>query len=148
MLWRRKKTKTIIIIIDTNLWISFLISGNYSKLNAVLSDKNVQLLFSQKLWAEFMTVVTRTKFRKYFSEDDIAELVSIMRRRIKMVAVKTTINICRDVKDNFLLELATDGKANFLLTGDDDLLSLKKINKTKILTIQRFLKDYSEEVIL
>jgi putative PIN family toxin of toxin-antitoxin system len=137
MLWRNKKTK---IIIDTNLWISFLITGNYSNLDAVLSNKNIQLLFSQKLWSEFMTVVTRTKFKKYFSEDDVAELIPKMRKRIKMVKIKTTINICRDVKDNFLLELATDGKADFLVTGDNDLLSLKTIQKTSILTIHDFLK--------
>jgi len=136
MLWSTKKTK---IIIDTNLWISFLITGNYLNLDAVLSNKNVQLLFSQKLWTEFITVVTRTKFKKYFSEKDIAELTSKMRKRIKMVEVKTTINTCRDVKDNFLLELATDGKADFLITGDNDLLSLKKIQKTSILTMRDFL---------
>ena len=136
MLWGCKKKKRIII--DTNLWVRFLIAGNYSKLDTILSDKNFQLLFSQKLWTEFITVVTRTKFKKYFSEDDIVELVSKMQRRIKMVKVKTSINICRDIKDNFLLELAIDGKADFLLTGDNDLLSLKKIRKTKIMTIHDF----------
>jgi len=136
MLWLNKKTK---IIIDTNLWVSFLITGNYSNLDTVLLNKNVQLLFSQKLWAEFMTVVTRTKFKKYFSEEDIVALTSKMNKRMKMITVKTTINICRDAKDNFLLELATDGNADFLLTGDNDLLSLKKIQKTNILTIRDFL---------
>ena len=136
MLWNTRKIK---IIIDTNLWISFLITGNYLNLDAVLSNKNVQLLFSQKLWTEFITVVTRTKFKKYFSEEDIAELTSKMRKRMKMVEIKTTINTCRDVKDNFLLELAIDGKADFLITGDNDLLSLKKIQKTSILTIRDFL---------
>jgi len=62
-----------------------------------------------------------------------------MRKRMKMIEVKTKINICRDTKDNFLLELATDGKADFLITGDNDLLSLKKIEKTSILTIRDFL---------
>jgi len=138
MLRLRKKTK---IIIDTNLWISFLITRNYIKLDNVFADKNIQLLFSQKLWTEFITVVTRSKFKKYFSEEDVNDLVSKMHKRSKMIQTKTTINLCRDTKDNFLLELATDGKAHFLLTGDNDLLSMKEIGTTRILTIQEFLTN-------
>ena len=51
---------------------------------------------------------------------------------------RTEISQCRDPKDNFLLSLAIDGKADFLLTGDKDLLVLKKIGNTEIKTISEF----------
>jgi putative PIN family toxin of toxin-antitoxin system len=47
-------------------------------------------------------------------------------------------NLCRDSKDNFLLSLCNDSKADYLITGDKDLLDLKKFGKTTILTITDF----------
>jgi predicted nucleic acid-binding protein len=54
--------------------------------------------------------------------------------------VESRIKLCRDPKDDFLLSLAKDSKADYLITGDYDLLELKEIGKTKILTIAEFLK--------
>jgi predicted nucleic acid-binding protein len=56
-----------------------------------------------------------------------------------MIPVKTIVTQCRDPKDNFLLELAIDGNAHFLLTGDNDLLDIKQIGKTSIIKVQDFL---------
>jgi putative PIN family toxin of toxin-antitoxin system len=53
---------------------------------------------------------------------------------------QTQIEICRDPKDNFLLSLSIDGKADFLITGDNDLLELTQFGSTSILTIADFLK--------
>ena len=46
-----------------------------------------------------------------------------------------------DEKDNFLLNLAMDSKADFLITGDSDLLALEKIDKTKIETLSSFIEQ-------
>jgi len=56
------------IIIDTNLWISFLLSNDNSKLDKLLSSKEAVLLFSKELLEEFIDVVSRTKLKKYFSQ--------------------------------------------------------------------------------
>lgn len=53
------------IIIDTNLWISFLISGN-AKLDALLFSKKVVLIFSEELLSEFVRVAYRPKFNRFF----------------------------------------------------------------------------------
>ncbi len=50
------------VIIDTNLWISFLITKEYSRLDTILSDKLVILLYSQQLIDEFIEVAQRPKF--------------------------------------------------------------------------------------
>ena len=55
-----------------------------------------------------------------------------------LIEVESIVTICRDDKDNFLLALAKDGKADYLLTGDNDLLELKKFGKTKIQTLASF----------
>jgi hypothetical protein len=46
---------------------------------------------------------------------------------------------CRDPKDDYLLELAMASKAEFLLTGDDDLLEMKRVGFCRILTVRDFL---------
>lgn len=54
------------------------------------------------------------------------------------MGVTSKVDLCRDQKDNFLLSLAIDGNADYLLTGDDDLLVLKEVNKTRIMKIADF----------
>ena len=57
-----------------------------------------------------------------------------------MVKVKSDVKICRDKKDNFLLNLSIDSKADFLITGDNDLLVLKKIERTIIMSFTDFME--------
>jgi predicted nucleic acid-binding protein len=52
------------------------------------------------------------------------------------------IPICRDAKDDFLLALAKAAKADLLVTGDEDLLVLKKYGRTRIVTPASYLKDH------
>lgn len=132
------KTKQSKIIIDTNLWISYLISRGYNQLdNLIYSDKAI-LIFSQELIDEFIEVSQRSKFAKYFSSDDVANILDLFDAYGDLVKVKSNIQICRDIKDNFLLSLANDSKADYLITGDNDLLELKKFGKTVIMTIAEF----------
>lgn len=136
------------VIIDTNLWISFLISKNYTQLDEIIFSGKCILIFSQELLDEFINVVNRPKFKKYFSQKDILHLMETIQDYAEYVNVNSEVNICRDVKDNFLLALSKDSFADFLITGDQDLLELKNYNSTKILTITEFLsvaKQYFPE---
>lgn len=127
------------IVIDTNLWISFLLTNDYSKIDRFFSSENIKLLFSQELIDEFIEVAQRSKFRKYFSLADLEDLLTKVRVEAEFISVTSNIEICRDSKDNFLLALAQDGKANYLITGDKDLLVLQKIEKCKIITMTEYL---------
>jgi uncharacterized protein len=135
---RNRKSR---IILDTNLWISFLISKDFSKLDEIIFSKKNILIFSQELLEEFLEVVKRPKFRRYFAQTDIEELLETIDEYGEFIVVKSKIEICRDAKDNFLLSLAVDGKADFLLTGDQDLLMIEKIGNTNIKIISSFFED-------
>jgi predicted nucleic acid-binding protein len=54
------------------------------------------------------------------------------------VRLITETDICRDKKDNFLLSLAFDADADYLVTGDNDLLVLLEIKNAKIVTFRFF----------
>jgi putative PIN family toxin of toxin-antitoxin system len=129
------------IIIDTNLWISFLITRDFSKLDDIVFSRQGIVIFSQELVDEFLEVARRPKFRRFFSNADIEDLLETIHEYAEFVKVQTKIEVCRDHKDNFFLSLSVDGNANFLLTGDKDLLVLTKFGETTILTIAEFLND-------
>ena len=127
------------IIIDTNLWISFLLSKDFSKLDKLFNSENLVLLFSRELLDEFVDVARRPKFKKYFSIGDLNDLLTEIHLRAEFIEVNSKVNLCRDEKDDFLLALSQDGNADFLITGDKDLLEIEKFGKTIILTISDYL---------
>ncbi len=128
------------VIVDTNLWISWLIKKDFKKFDKLLISKKVKLIFSEELLNEFIEVSKRPKLKKYFDKEDIDILLQRIDEVAYFIEVKTSIKICRDEKDNFLLSLAIDSKADFLVTGDNDLLELKKIKGTHIVSINEFIK--------
>lgn len=130
------------IVLDTNIWIKFLITKDYSKLDRLLFSGQVTLLFSEELLAEFIEVTGRPKFKKYFPKSDVNVILDTIDDVAKFIKIVSKTNVCRDPKDNFLLSLSKDGRADFLITGDSDLLQLHKFGKTKILTIAQYLELY------
>jgi uncharacterized protein len=137
---RKNKLK---IIIDTNLWISFLISKKLKWLDSLILDKNIRLIFSKEVLDEFISVAARPKFSKYFADNDVDELFRLLSKYSSIISVESSAVICRDPKDNFLLSLAIDSKADYLITGDEDLLQLGTIGRTSIVTILQFKQKFS-----
>ena len=129
------------VIIDTNLWISFLLTKEFTRLDTIIADKKLILLFSQELIDEIVEVSQRKKFRKYFPLEDIEKFLLKIRNRGEFIKIKKSVIDCRDPKDNFLLSLCIDGNATHLITGDKDLLVLKIYGVTKILTVTEYLQE-------
>ncbi len=128
------------VVLDTNLWISFLISKKYDAIDQLFETDQIVLLFCDRLIQEFTEVALRPKFRKYFQADDIEDLLLSFEAYGEQVAATSDVQLCRDEKDNFLLNLALDGKADYLITGDVDLLILNPVEQLKILTYQDFVQ--------
>lgn len=128
------------VIIDTNLWISFLISEKFIKLDRLIFKKEVKLVFSKELLEEFFEVTTRPKFKKIFTKDLVSRIIELISEHSVLVDVHSNVSMCRDPEDNFILALAKDSKADFLLTGDKDLLEIEKFGTTRILSYKDFLK--------
>src|SRR5690606_943824 len=133
------RNKPANIIIDTNLWISFVISKKYHLLDKLLYANKVRILFSLELIEELEATINKPKLRKYFTGNALTDMLETFDAFIDIVAVKSNVEICRDPKDNFLLALAKDGKATYLLTEDNDLLDIQTFGRNKILTLTHFL---------
>jgi putative PIN family toxin of toxin-antitoxin system len=98
----------------------------------------VELVFCNELFAELVEVANRPKLKKFFTSEDWTLIFEIIDRHAIYIPVASSVTLCRDAKDNFLLSLAKDAKANYLLTGDKDLLILKTFDVTQIVTITEF----------
>ena len=139
-----KKIKRVII--DTNLWISFLITNNLNILSELFLFERFQIIFSDELFNEFLDVARRPKFKKYFDEKSVQLLIENISEKLEFIEVASAITICRDLKDNFILALSIDGNADYIVTGDKDLLSLNGFKGKKIITINEFIKIIDTEV--
>ncbi|HPX77130.1 MAG TPA: putative toxin-antitoxin system toxin component, PIN family [Bacteroidales bacterium] len=137
------KNKPLRLVIDTNLWISFIISKKLNQLEPILLIENTRIIFSSELVQELEATITKPKLQKYFSENALDEMLNVFDPYIDFIIVKSKVQVCRDPKDDFLLSLAKDGKANYLLTGDNDLLEIGKFGETEIIKITDFIKKNS-----
>lgn len=132
------RSKRIKVIIDTNLFISFLIGKQLQGLKDLLVEHKIELIFAEQNLQELRIVTQRPKFKNYFSVDNLDDLIDLIYSIGQVFVIERIPNICRDPKDNFLLELASKGKADFLVTGDKDLLDLQIYKRTRIITIKEF----------
>ena len=123
---------------DTNIWISFLISRELQNLKDLIVKEKVKLITSDQLISELAIVTSREKFTKYFSKDKVADLISLLEIISEKVSISRIERARRDPKDDFLLALSKKSKADYLLTGDKDLLAQKVYGGTEILTAKLF----------
>lgn len=128
------------VILDTNLWISYLITNSFTEIDEFIQDGIINLIFSEELLDEFIEVAKKPKLKKFFSTKDVESLLTTFNEFAELISIESQIDVCRDKKDNFLLNLAIDGKADYLVTGDKDLLILENIGKTQILTYRELVE--------
>jgi uncharacterized protein len=127
------------IILDTNTLISaMLFPGKEAQLlkKILLSDV---LIFSHETAKEFLEVSMRPKFQKYLDYETRYIFSLTLVAKSRQIIPTVSCDICRDPTDNKFLEVALTAVPQFLITGDQDLLILGKIGKTKILTAKDFL---------
>jgi len=110
------------------------------RLYDLLINENLTIFYSRELLAEYESVISRKKFEKYIRQEQVSRFIGLVLTRLRPVEIKTLVRLSRDAKDNFLLSMSIDCGANYLVTGDPDLLVLKEFGKTKILSMTEFSK--------
>jgi len=115
------------VVVDTNLWISFLIGRRLSVIKELFTKGDLLLLSSYTQLAELGDVASRLKFRRYFTEAQAEELLNLLSAASELVE-----------NDDFLLEIAVNGSADIIITGDADLLALHPFRGVEILSFVDF----------
>lgn len=129
------------VIVDTNIWISSLIGRQLASLRELLSYPSIELVVTERLLQEVLIVAQRPKFAKYFNHQDVEQLHLWMEQNMVNVPLGEIPSRCRDPKDDYLLELAVQAHAIYLVSGDSDLLDMGSIGNCRIMTVQQFEKE-------
>lgn len=128
------------LIFDTNILISRMLLPDSLPAQAVRKGlQEGQVLVSDHTMMELAEVLSRRKFDNYVSIEDRQEFFQVLGRIVEKVPIIKVVRECRDPKDDKFLELAVNGKADVLLTGDQDLLSFQRFHNTKIITVEEYL---------
>ncbi|MCL1971172.1 MAG: putative toxin-antitoxin system toxin component, PIN family [Candidatus Bathyarchaeota archaeon] len=132
------------VVFDTNVLVSAMLSeGKSHVLLRKAVSKKFTLVVSDLILEEFEDVIQRPKFR--FTVDEFGMMFEVLMQTVELVDVVSNFNVVeRDFKDNMVLETAYDGKADFIVSGDDHLLSLKRFRNINIVSVKEML-DYLEE---
>jgi len=132
------KNKNVKVIFDTNVWISFLIGKRLSKIKTLISEGRIIIVTTKQLLDEIKLVSSRDKLKKYFPKESVAELIELLETISEKIEIMPTHFLSRDPKDNFLLDLIDFSKADYLVTGDKDLLEHNPFKTAQILTPTEF----------
>ena len=128
------------IVLDTNILVSAVLSKTGKARHALDKAQNIgTVLMSSAVLSEVEEVLFRPKFDRYVTQFERRFFLSNFLKMVEFVAVREVIQICRDPKDDKILALALSGKAEYIVTGDRDLLVLKCFQEIKIVTIEQFL---------
>lgn len=128
-------------VFDTNVLVSALLLRKSTARRAF--DKALEhgkVLISRETVEELNSVLRRKEFEKYVTEEERVEFITAFVRDGVWVETTEKIDECRDPKDNKFLELAVNGNACYIVTGDEDLLVLRSFRGISIVTPKQFLE--------
>ena len=130
------------IIIDCNIWISLLIGHRVQLIRKIILDSRFDVYVCDDLLNEIRDVANRSKIRKYISTAECEDLFRIIQSFCILadINLKSCANI-RDPKDLYLLSFAESITADYIISGDNDLLTLKQHRNTKIIKLAEFFEN-------
>jgi len=125
------------VVIDTNVLVSGIVfKGNPRQVLQTVISRRIQAVSSRPLLAELAEVLGK---KLKFSSPKIKQITDRLAELLEIVQPRKSIQVCRDPDDNRVLEAAFAGDCDYLITGDKDLLVLKKYRSIRILTPSEFI---------
>lgn len=129
------------VVVDTNVLVSQLMLPCSVPDEAVRKAiVNGRLLFSDLTMKELADVLSRPKFNRYITLEDGKQFLSGLCSLCEFVPIIRSVRQCRDPRDDKFLEVAINGRADLILTGDSDLLALHPWQGIAIVSPAEYLK--------
>lgn len=127
-------------VFDTNTVVSAtLFRGSVPEQALVVALRIAAVLTSRELADELNDVLIRPRFDRYAYRENREEFLQDLVRQAEPVEVTERVRACRDPKDDKILELAVNGNADYIVTGDDDLLVMNPFREIEIVRPAEFL---------
>ena len=127
-------------VLDTNTLISRLLCPAGAAAQAVdhALARGV-LLVSEDTLNELVEVLSRSKFDAYVTREDRRQFLELLGGVARIVPIVRRMRACRDAKDDKFLDVALNGEATAIITGDQGLLVLDPFHGVRILSPSAFL---------
>ena len=127
-------------VFDTNVVVSALLMKKSVARGALIKARVAgTILLSLDVIEELHDVLSRHAFDRYIDEEDRLKFLSLLIKEATLIEIDETIKECRDPKDDKFLELAVNGNANIIVSGDKDLQGLHPFRNIPILSPREFL---------
>jgi putative PIN family toxin of toxin-antitoxin system len=131
------------IVVDTNVLISrALIPGSVAAQALSIVESLHLCLVSEATMKELAEVLLRPKFAAYITSEQVAGLLARLDSIAETVPIIHHVTACRDPKDDKFLDVAINGNANGMITGDADLLALHPFRGVHIMTPRVFIESH------
>jgi len=131
------------VVVDSNVLLSALRGGRMRPLLEALIAGRFHLLTSQPLIRELTEVLARPEWREALDPSECQELLTVIDEAAMHVTPTRRVMVCRDPEDNAILDCALAGRADYIVTGDNDLLVLHPFHGIEILRPSEFLRVLS-----
>lgn len=131
-----------IIVADTNWGVSLIIKKFNNRFAEILQSTHLKFVTSDELTNEIKATLSKERLQKHFDSNLLILFWRQYQALVTKIKIVSTVSVCRDPDDNFLLALAKDSNADFLITGDKDLLDVQKFENTIICTLTDFIDKY------
>lgn len=130
-------------VFDTNVVVSALLMKKSVARDALDKARTVgDILLSLEVIEELRDVLSRPAFDRYIDEENRLKFLSLLVKEAELVEITEKIKECRDPKDDKFLELAVNGNASLIVSGDKDLQVLHPFRNIPILSPREFLDTY------
>lgn len=128
-------------VLDTNVVISSILFPGSVVHRAMLRAQTGRILASDATALELIEVLNRPRFDGYIEASIRQALAEEYVNASELIQIPFPIRACRDPRDDKFLEVALHGRANVIITGDQDLLVLHPLQEIAILTPAKFLEQ-------
>lgn len=143
----------LVALLDTNVWVSAFLkpSGPPGQVVAAWKRNQFNAVTSSAQLTELAEVLIRPRLTRRFkyTHSDAASFLRLIAVRAAVVETEGALQICRDPDDDEILEAAIHGKAQYLVTRDDDLkrdldlIKMARRNRVRVVSVRRFLHRLS-----
>lgn len=138
----RSERQRVKVVIDTVIFIRALINPRGYNSEIVRRIDEFELFISEDILKELLDVLYRSNLKKKYDPSGnitISDILNIL-SEATIITPSQKIEICRDPHDNKFIECAIAAGANYIISGDEDLLNIKEYGNVKIIRIDTFLK--------
>ena len=127
--------KTDRVVLDTNIFISLIISQQLNDLVIWSLDYGITIYTCPELSDEISSVIKRQKVKKYLTQP-IASYIKFVTDVSSNIEIDKRFDRAPDIKDNYLFDLAYSVKSHYIVTNDIPLLNMKQVNKIKLISLR------------